>query len=57
MAVLSFFFPIVGWILWAVKKDSNPEDAHKCAKWAWIGFAVGVGCYLLTLLFASGARY
>ncbi len=55
MAVLSFFFPIIGWILWAVKKDSNPEDAHKCAKWAWIGVAVGVGCYLLIL--ASGARY
>lgn len=38
MAVLSFFFPIVGWILWAVKKNSEPEEAKKCAKWAWIGF-------------------
>ena len=48
MAVLSFFFPIVGWILWAVKKDQNPEDASKCAKWAWIGFGVGLVCALIT---------
>ena len=41
MAVVSFLFPIVGWILWAVKKGKEPEVAAKCAKWAWIGFAVG----------------
>lgn len=48
MAVLSFFFPIVGWILWAVKKDQNPEDASKWAKWAWIGFGVGLAGVLIT---------
>jgi len=37
MAALSFFFPIVGWILWAVKKNTEPEEGNKCAKWAWIG--------------------
>ena len=47
MAVLSFFFPVAGWIIWAVKKDSNPEDALKCAKWAWIGVGSSV---LLTIL-------
>lgn len=57
MAVLSFLFPIVGWILWAVKKDSNPEDAHKCAKWAWIGVAVYVGFWILAAIFGAGARY
>ena len=46
MGVLSFFFPVVGWILWAVKKDTNPEDATKCAKWAWIG----VGAYVAAVI-------
>ncbi len=55
MAVLSFLFPIVGWILWAVKKDSNPEDAHKCAKWAWIGVVVYFVCVFFLGL--AGARY
>lgn len=42
MKVLSFLFPIVGWIYWGVKKDTNPIDASDCAKWAWIGFAAGM---------------
>ncbi len=50
MAVLSFLVPIVGWILWAVKKDSNPEDAKTCAKWAWIGFGVGLACWLISVI-------
>jgi len=50
MALLSFLFPIVGWILWAVKKDSNPEDAHNCAKWAWIGFGAGLFISLIVMI-------
>ncbi len=42
MAVVSFLFPIVGWITWGVKRNSDPELAGKCSKWAWIGFAVGM---------------
>ena len=41
MAVVSFLFPIVGWITWGVKKNTEPEEAAKCARWAWIGLAVG----------------
>lgn len=47
MAVLSFLFPIVGLILWAVKKNTEPDVANKCIKWAGIGFGVNV---LLTIL-------
>lgn len=42
MAVLSFFFPIIGWILWAIKKNTEPEEAKKCLLWANIGFGVGL---------------
>ena len=37
MAAVSFFFPVVGWIFWAVKKNSDPCEASQCLKWAWIG--------------------
>lgn len=49
MAALSFFFPVVGWILWAVKKDTNPGDAAKCANWARIGF----GLYVVGVILSS----
>ena len=49
MAVVSFLFPIVGWINWGLKKNTEPEEAAKCARLAWIGFAVG-----LVLSFAVG---
>lgn len=50
MAVLSFFFPVIGWILWAVKKNNEPREAYKCAKWAWIGFGTNI---LLIILSAA----
>lgn len=49
MAVISFLFPIVGWVTWGVKKNSDPELASRCAKWASIGFGAG-----LLLSFAMG---
>lgn len=36
--VLSFFFPIVGLILFLVWKDQKPRCAHAIGKWALIGF-------------------
>lgn len=50
MAILSFLFPIVGFILWAIKKNTEPEEAETCLKWAFIGVAVWVILYLLTYL-------
>ncbi len=58
MALLSFVFPIVGWILWAVKKNTYPEEASKCAKWAWIGFAVGaISSILVSCSTMNSMRY
>lgn len=37
--ILSFIFPIIGWILYFAF-DKN-EKGKACAKWAWIGFAIG----------------
>ena len=42
-AVLGFFIPLVGLILWLVWKDTKP----KSAKMAGIGALVGVGISLL----------
>ena len=38
--VLSFLIPIVGLVLFLVWKDSEPEKAKACGKWALIGFVV-----------------
>lgn len=38
--VLSFFFPLIGWILYFVFKGETPKKAKSCSKFAWIGFGV-----------------
>jgi uncharacterized membrane protein YvbJ len=45
--VLSFFFPLVGLILYIVWKDSLPIRAKNIGKWALIGFCVGVGIEII----------
>lgn len=42
LKVLSFFIPIVGLILYLVKKDQTPVSAKEYGKWALIGFIVGI---------------
>ena len=51
---LSFFFPMVGLILYLVWNSSMPIKAKGVGKWALIGFCVGVGFVLLwyILIFA-----
>ena len=46
MAVVSFLFPIVGWITWGVKKNSDPELADTCRACAWWGVIAAVLVYL-----------
>ena len=41
-AVLSFFIPIVGLILYLVYKDSAPLKAKSAGKWGLIGFVTGI---------------
>lgn len=38
--ILSFLFPIVGWVLYFALKKT--EKAKACSKWAWIGFIAGI---------------
>ena len=42
MKFISFLFPIVGWIYWRSKKDSDPKAAEECLHWAMAGVAAGV---------------
>ena len=48
-AVLGFFFPIVGLILYLVWQDKYPLRAKSCGKGALIGFIVNV---VLTICYA-----
>lgn len=41
LKIVSFLFPIIGWILYFIYKDEQPVKASECAKFAWIGFGVG----------------
>ena len=40
--VLSFFFPLIGLILYLVWQNESPLKAKSCGKGALIGFIVGV---------------
>lgn len=42
MAVLGFFIPIVGLILWLVNKENKPLMAKSAGKGALIGFIVSI---------------
>lgn len=41
-AVLGFFLPIIGLILYLVWKDKTPKKARSAGKGALIGFCVGI---------------
>ena len=41
-AVLGFFFPLVGLILWLVWKNDEPAKAKRAGKGALVGFIVNV---------------
>lgn len=43
--ILSFLFPIIGWILYFALNKS--EKGKACAKWAWISIAVSIILYIL----------
>lgn len=45
--ILSFFIPLVGWIMYFSMKQKTPERAAACCQWAWIGFGANL---LITLL-------
>ncbi len=54
-AVLSFFIPIIGLILYLVWKDQSPLKAKSCGKGALIGFCVSVALSVLSGILYSCA--
>lgn len=48
--ILSFIFPIVGWILYFVYRDDRPNRASACSKWAWISVGISVGIRIISAL-------
>lgn len=42
LGIISFFIPIVGWILWGVWHDEYPHKASIAARLAWGGFALNI---------------
>ena len=60
-AILGFFFPLIGLILWLIWKDQTPLKAKSCGKGALIGFIVSIVVsvvpyifYFVVLLAAEG---
>lgn len=45
--ILSFFFPIIGWILFFVYRKKNYSRANICNMWAWIGFIKNIIIYII----------
>lgn len=56
-AVLGFFFPIVGFILWLVEKDTKPLKAKSAGKGALIGFLLTVLIYIIAVIATTSALY
>lgn len=42
LKIVSFLFPLVGLIVYAVNIVQNPDIAKQCGKWALIGFCIGL---------------
>lgn len=42
LKIISFLFPIIGWILYFVFKSENIVKAKDCGMWGLIGFGVGM---------------
>ena len=42
MAILGFFIPLVGLIIWLINKDSKPLMAKSAGKGALVGFIVSI---------------
>lgn len=50
-AVLGFFFPLIGLILWLIWKDQTPLKAKSCGKGALVGVIVSVVSYVFIYIF------
>lgn len=48
LGLLSFIFPIVGWIFYFVWKHKVPRRSHQAGVLAWIGFAANIFCSIVS---------
>ena len=56
--VLSFFFPLIGFILYLVFINDRPIKAKGCGKWALISFLVNLFIVIISIIaVAAGAGY
>ena len=51
LGILSFLFPLIGWILYFYFRKKDIKRAKICCKWAWIGFAIGIIINFVTRIF------
>lgn len=47
MAVLGFFIPLAGFIVWLINKDTKPLMAKSAGKGALIGFIISIVCSII----------
>lgn len=52
-AILGFFFPLIGLILWLVWKDSTPLKAKSAGKGALVGVIVSVALSIISSVLAG----
>lgn len=52
LGILSFLFPLVGWILSSTMKKTSPKAAKSAGVLGWIGFFVGF-IFLLIIIFSN----
>ncbi len=53
MAVLGFFIPIAGFIIWLINKDTKPSMAKSAGKGALIGFIVSIAFSIISSVVMS----
>ena len=52
-AILSFFIPLLGLILWLIWKDQYPLKAKSCGKGALIGVIVSVAFFVISMIMSA----
>lgn len=55
LKVVSFCIPLVGLILYFVKKDKEPVAAKSAGKFALIGFIIGVVLNIISVLIGGAS--
>lgn len=48
--IVSFIFPIIGWILYFVLRNKWPQKAKACSKAAWISVAINVAFFAIGMI-------